>query len=67
MSGANSENRKPSPGPRAILAGLIAGIVAGSISYVFLDIVGLVIAFIIGAIVGSRTVLLMAKLKEKAQ
>ena len=68
MSGSTGENRRPSPIPRAFLAGLIAGIAAGLISYYAINsILGLIIGFIVGAIVGSRTVLLMQKAREQDQ
>jgi uncharacterized membrane protein (UPF0136 family) len=68
MSGSKGESRKPSPIPRAALAGLIAGIAAGLISYIAINsIVGLIIGFIAGAIVGSRTVLMMARAREQDQ
>ena len=59
-----STGSRPSPKPRAILAGLIAGVVAGVISYELVGIAGLVIGFVGGMIVGSRTVLMMEKAKE---
>ena len=58
---------RPSPRPRAILAGLIAGVAAGVISYELVGIAGLVIGFVGGMIVGSRTVLMMEKAKETGQ
>jgi len=68
MSGPTSDNRRPSPIPRAVLAGLIAGLAAGLISYYVINsVLGLIIGFIAGAIVGSRTVLLMHKAREQDQ
>jgi predicted lipid-binding transport protein (Tim44 family) len=67
MTDKTTGNRKPSPFPRAVLAGLIAGIAAGLISYAVVGLLGLIIGFIAGAIVGSRTVLLMHKAREQDQ
>jgi len=68
MSSSTSHNRRSSPIPRAILAGLIAGIAAGLVSYYAINsILGLIIGFIAGAIVSSRTVLLMHKAREQDQ
>ncbi len=66
MSGSTGEGRRPSPVPRAVLAGLIAGIAAGLVSYYVINsVLGLIIGFIAGAIVGSRTVLLMNRAREQ--
>jgi hypothetical protein len=46
---------------------LIAGIAAGYVSFLFTGLVGLVVGFIAGTIVGSRTVLLMAREREKSE
>ena len=68
MSSSTGDNRRSSPIPRAILAGLIAGIAAGLVSYYAINsILGLIIGFIAGAIVSSRTVLLMHKAREQDQ
>jgi hypothetical protein len=67
MTGPTAGKRRPSPTPRAVLAGLIAGIAAGLVSYYILGLPGLIIGFIAGAIVGSRTVLLMDKEREQNQ
>jgi predicted lipid-binding transport protein (Tim44 family) len=67
MSKNKTDDRKPSPVPRAFLAGLIAGIAAGYISYLFVGIIGFIIGFIVGAIVGSRTVLMMARAKDRGE
>src|SRR5438094_1275968 len=68
MSGSTGEGRRPSPVPRAVLAGLIAGMAAGLVSYYVINsVLGLIIGFIAGAIVGSRTVLLMHKAREQDQ
>src|SRR5260370_4151915 len=68
MSGSTGDTRRPSPIPRAILAGILAGIAAAVISYYLINsILGLIIGFIAGAIVGSRTVLLMHKAREQDQ
>ncbi len=68
MGGSTDNNRRPSPIPRAALAGLIAGLVAGLISYYIINsVLGLIVGFIAGAIVGSRTVLMMYKAREEDQ
>jgi len=68
MSSSTGNNRRQSPIPRAVLAGLIAGLAAGLVSYYAINsVLGLVIGFIAGAIVGSRTVLLMDKAREQDQ
>src|SRR5438270_9489973 len=68
MSSSTGDNRRPSPIPRAVLAGLIAGLAAGLVSYYAINsVLGLIIGFIAGAIVGSRTVLLMHKAREQDQ
>ena len=68
LSSSTGDNRRPSPTPRAILAGLIAGLAAGLVSYYAINsVLGLIIGFIAGAIVGSRTVLLMHKAREQDQ
>ena len=65
MTKSPPEKTRPSPKPRAILAGLIAGITAGLASYAIVGVAGLVIGFIGGAIVGSRTVLMVEKSKDQ--
>ena len=67
MTGSTANNRRPSPIPRAVLAGLIAGIAAGLVSYYVVGLPGLIIGFIAGEIVGSRTVLMMHKAREPDQ
>lgn len=67
MTRSKANNRRPSPIPRAVLAGLIAGIAAGLVSYYVVGLPGLIIGFIAGAIVGSRTVLMMYKAREPDQ
>src|SRR2546426_1247333 len=67
MTGSKDDSRRPSPIPRAVLAGLIAGIAAGIVSFYVVGPVGLIIGFIAGAIVGSRTVLLTNKAREQDQ
>jgi hypothetical protein len=46
---------------------LVAGIAAGYVSFLFTGFVGLVVGFVAGMTVGSRTVLLMAREREKAE
>jgi ribosomal protein L40E len=65
MTKTKTDDKKLSPIPRAILAGLIAGIAAGYIAYLFVGVLGFVIGFVVGAIVGSRTVLMMHKAREQ--
>src|SRR5436853_7782443 len=68
LSSSTGDNRRPSPIPRSVLAGLIAGLAAGLVSYYAINsVLGLIIGFIAGAIVGSRTVLLMHKAREQDQ
>jgi uncharacterized membrane protein len=67
LTNSPPQKTRPSPKPRAILAGLIAGIVAGIASYAIVGVVGLVIGFIGGTIVGSRTVLMVEKSKDQPQ
>ncbi|HET7404797.1 MAG TPA: hypothetical protein VFJ63_01630 [Candidatus Bathyarchaeia archaeon] len=67
MTDSRPNQSKPNPRPRAVLVGFIAGIVAGIASYEIVGIVGLVIGFIGGMIVGSRTVLMVEKSKEQTQ
>src|SRR5207245_5415341 len=46
MSGSTGEGRRPSPVPRAVLAGLIAGTAAGLVSYYVINsVLGLIIGF----------------------
>src|SRR5256712_12119641 len=66
MTCSTGDTGRPSPIPRAILAGILAGIAAAVISYYVINsVLGLIIGFIAGAIVGSRTVLLMHKAREQ--
>jgi hypothetical protein len=44
---------------------LIAGVAAGYVSSIFAGTLGFLIGFIAGAIVGSRTVLMMNKAREE--
>lgn len=67
MKDSKAEKPRPSPKPRAILAGLIAGITAGIVSYELVGVPGLLIGFIGGMIVGSQTVLMVEKSKEQPQ
>ncbi len=67
MTGSIANNHGPSPIPRAVFAGLIAGIAAGLVSYYAVGLPGLIIGFIAGAIVGSRTVLMMDKARKEDQ
>ena len=67
MTSSGGEART-SPARRAIFAGLVAGIAAGSVSYLLgTGIVGLVVGFVAGTLVGSRTVLLMARQRDEAE
>src|SRR5256885_11610965 len=46
MSSSTGDNRRPSPIPRAVLAGLIAGLAAGLVSYYAINsVLGLIIGF----------------------
>src|SRR2546430_16140857 len=55
MSGSTGEGRRPSPGPRAVLAGVIAGIGAGLVSYYIINSgFGVINRVIAGTIVGVR-------------
>jgi hypothetical protein len=68
MTNTRTDDHKPSPVPRAIFGGLIAGIAAGGIIYLLgFGVPWLIIGFVVGAVVGSRTVLMVAKSREETQ
>src|SRR5260370_40393031 len=59
MTGSTGDTGRPSPIPRAVLAGVLAGIAAADIRYSGIKrILGMIIGFIPGATVGSPTLFL---------
>src|SRR5207247_4827984 len=66
MSGSTDEGRRPSPVPRAVLAGLIAGIAAGLVSYYVINsVLGLIIGLIAGGIVRARKIRLVDRGRKR--